>query len=490
MKKIILFCSAICLIGSVNAQRLAINSTGTPAHPSAVVDIQSTQHGLLIPRVSTIARLGITDPAVGLWLYDTDLKRLWMYTEDGWKSLTQMINSPWTKEGSDIHYTQGKIGIGTTNISQYMLDYQDQPSSAQTSLKIINGYPNSKSSLQFYGDLKRFRFEANSANRSLSLEEAYSAWTYWTMTHEGNWGIATDPAERLHTKFGILSNYAHCGHLEAGYLEGTHLIAFNRVNVGPHANSSEFTLMSVAIGKLLQISSVGIHPNSGRIAVYNEQPYNVAPVELTFTGINTVRSRLNSVGLYSKNTQLGNNGVAGIIWSYGESGGLNHWIGYSSFNHNHGIVGILGKNNDHWGYMEVDEDGDGIFAFNIKNFVMDYPGRSDQEIWYASLEGPEVAAYTRGTATLINGKAVIQLPDHFSLLANASTMTVIVTPLNEESLGLAVTHKSIDSIIVEELGDGHGNYDFDWEVKCVRAGYEDFQVIRPKRNLSQSHKAE
>ena len=30
----------------------------------------------------------------------------------------------------------------------------------------------------------------------------------------------------------------------------------------------------------------------------------------------------------------------------------------------------------------------------------------------------------------------------------------------------------------KELFAGNGNYSFDWEVKCVRKGYEDYEVIR------------
>jgi len=62
----------------------------------------------------------------------------------------------------------------------------------------------------------------------------------------------------------------------------------------------------------------------------------------------------------------------------------------------------------------------------------------------------------------------------------AASMTVQVTPLSSDSLGLAVAAKRLDGIVVKELHGGTGNYEFDWEVKSVRKGYEKYQVIRPR----------
>ena len=57
-----------------------------------------------------------------------------------------------------------------------------------------------------------------------------------------------------------------------------------------------------------------------------------------------------------------------------------------------------------------------------------------------------------------------------------------LTPLSVESRGLAVVQKALDGIVIRELGGGSGTYDFDWEVKAVRTGYEDYRVIRPSIN--------
>jgi hypothetical protein len=130
--------------------------------------------------------------------------------------------------------------------------------------------------------------------------------------------------------------------------------------------------------------------------------------------------------------------------------------------------------------MAVDASGMGTITATVKNFRVPHPSRADADIVYACIEGPEAAAYVRGTTRLINGKGVISLPEHFVAVAGVGGMTVQVTPLSSHSLGLAVVEKRSSEILVTELNHGTGNYDFDWEVKSVRKGHEGYQVVRDR----------
>jgi hypothetical protein len=116
------------------------------------------------------------------------------------------------------------------------------------------------------------------------------------------------------------------------------------------------------------------------------------------------------------------------------------------------------------------------FSFLNAPTGTDDPSR---DIWYGCIEGPELAMYVRGTARLVNGRARIELPDHFRKLADEQGMTVQLTPLSPDSKGLCVVRKGLDGIEVAELLNGRGNYEFDWEVKAVRKEHRDFQVYRP-----------
>jgi hypothetical protein len=115
-----------------------------------------------------------------------------------------------------------------------------------------------------------------------------------------------------------------------------------------------------------------------------------------------------------------------------------------------------------------------------KSFAMPHPVEPAQQIVYAALEGPEAGAYVRGTATLVNGRAVVALPEHFSLIVSEQGLTVQLTPRSLSSRGLAVLSSSPQEIVVEELANGAGNYEFDYLVQGLRRGKENFQVIRKK----------
>ena len=170
---------------------------------------------------------------------------------------------------------------------------------------------------------------------------------------------------------------------------------------------------------------------------------------------------------------------------YGSDGSINVAMGaYNNTTGDTGALSIYDTNslpqvsfyvNGTTGYIDAD----------VKNFRVANPNQPGTEIVYASIEGPEAAAYLRGTAQLISGKATIDLPDHFKAIAVEDGMTVQVTPLSAQSKGLAVVQKSLEEgIVVQELGDGKGNYEFDYNIMAVRKGYEDYQVIQPELNIN------
>jgi len=129
--------------------------------------------------------------------------------------------------------------------------------------------------------------------------------------------------------------------------------------------------------------------------------------------------------------------------------------------------------------MSVGSDGKGNVFGDVKAFRVPNPNDPQTDIWYACVEGPEAAAYLRGTAKLKNGRAIVSFPEHFRSIANSEGMTVQLTPRSVDTYGLAVLASSADGIEVGELRRGTGNFEFDWEVKAVRKGHENFQVVRP-----------
>ena len=176
----------------------------------------------------------------------------------------------------------------------------------------------------------------------------------------------------------------------------------------------------------------------------------------------------------------GENGDAGFISTTGQNGFGNVRLSSNIFGTqpNNGSVDVQDSTGAPQAGIYVDGNGDGIVFGDLKNFRTEFPNRPDKEIWYASLEGPEAAAYVRGTAQLVNGEAMVSFPDHFAAIASTQGMTVVLTPLSAASEGMAVIEKTATGFRVKELRQGTGTYEFDWEVKCVRAGYEGFEVVR------------
>jgi hypothetical protein len=69
---IILFISSFTSINFCYAQGVAVNTDGSIADPSAILDVKSTGQGVLVPRMALSDRTLITSPATGLLIYQTD----------------------------------------------------------------------------------------------------------------------------------------------------------------------------------------------------------------------------------------------------------------------------------------------------------------------------------------------------------------------------------------------------------------------------------
>lgn len=171
---------------------------------------------------------------------------------------------------------------------------------------------------------------------------------------------------------------------------------------------------------------------------------------------------------------------AGRMYTRGPNGNTNISLNNLAANVNHGYLTVNDAQGVDQAGAYVNASGQGVLFADIKNFRTEHPSLKDHEIVYASLEGPEAAAYLRGTGSLKDGSAEIDFPEHFQFIISSHSMTIMLTPLSSASKGLSVTRKSISGFTVRELWDGEGNYNFDWEVKAVRRGYENYQVVQKK----------
>ena len=78
--------------------QIGIGTTTFNADPSAALEIQSTDKGFLVPRMTSMQRTDITSPAIGLLVFDTETESFWYYETNGWIELllqggTQLIDA-------------------------------------------------------------------------------------------------------------------------------------------------------------------------------------------------------------------------------------------------------------------------------------------------------------------------------------------------------------------------------------------------------------
>lgn len=103
---------------NVNAQNSIGINTDTP-NPNAALDIQPVSgqvQGVLIPRLSTIERTGmtLTNTDNGMMVFDSDLGNLLIWHNGSWLPMAIAGTDLWVDNGGNINYTGGNVGIGTT----------------------------------------------------------------------------------------------------------------------------------------------------------------------------------------------------------------------------------------------------------------------------------------------------------------------------------------------------------------------------------------
>ena len=98
------------------AQSFAINTDGSDANASALLDVKSITKGLLIPRMTLINRNVIAAPATGLMIYQTDnTPGFYYYDGTAWVIVISSTNNLWLQSGANIYNSNtGNVGIGTS----------------------------------------------------------------------------------------------------------------------------------------------------------------------------------------------------------------------------------------------------------------------------------------------------------------------------------------------------------------------------------------
>jgi len=111
MIRICLLFIGFILICDLSAQ-VGINSDSSQPDPSAMLDVSSTSHGILVPRMSAAKRDLISQPASGLMIFCTDNNQF--YFNKGTPAVPNwiLVNSQWINSGNNIYFNSGNVGLG------------------------------------------------------------------------------------------------------------------------------------------------------------------------------------------------------------------------------------------------------------------------------------------------------------------------------------------------------------------------------------------
>jgi hypothetical protein len=114
MKISTLICTILLLSGKAVFAQVAVNNDGSVPDNSAMLDVKSVTKGVLVPRMTVAQRNAIANPAKGLLIFSTDNNSY--YSNAGTPALPNwiMVNSQWSTNGSNIFFTGGNVGIGTS----------------------------------------------------------------------------------------------------------------------------------------------------------------------------------------------------------------------------------------------------------------------------------------------------------------------------------------------------------------------------------------
>ena len=135
MKKTLLIVFAV-LLSSHAFTQVGIGTT-TP-DVSAALDIDATDKGLLIPRMTTAQRTAIASPALGLLTYDTDTKSVWNYDGTAWAEGSGGAGKFLDGATSSIAYYEGTVGIGRNDPSAVHKLWVEGKKSSDAQNNVVN----------------------------------------------------------------------------------------------------------------------------------------------------------------------------------------------------------------------------------------------------------------------------------------------------------------------------------------------------------------
>ncbi len=250
MKNLIITLSISLLFVNIFGQQIGIG-TNSP-DTSAVLDIQSTSSGLLIPRMTTAQRNAIFSPANGLLVYDTNTNSFWFYN-GSWNNLITVNTN--TQNSLDQAYNEGGAGAGrkiTANDSAVIINGEDG--------LYVTGTLGQGTDVEIEGGGTRMFFNPKkSAFRVGTLDSLIPGAEYWNNVNIGLHSIAMGYNTKASANYSVSIGGGDNGRVTLS--SGEHAISIGNNTNASNTNSMALGTESIASG--VQSIAIGGSIGSG-----------------------------------------------------------------------------------------------------------------------------------------------------------------------------------------------------------------------------------
>ncbi len=415
------------------SQGVAIGTAGATPDASAVLDIQSNQKGLLVPRMTLAQRAAIASPATGLLVFQTD-GASGFYFNSG-----TPVAPVWTLLPVATWGLNGNAGtnaavnfLGTTDAVQFGLrtNNTERLQIRANGTVMINGTvaKSNQDALEVIG-----AGVAGATNSGFGFPiNGYSAGAYAgiygdnTGTGQGVWGSNSS------TGTGVYGTNASSG-------------------TGVQGHSA------TGIGVLGQTNS-GSNP---AIRAYNQNANGIGIV-----GLGSNISVFNNIGVGTGVLAQGETfGLAAFASTTGAVNTINKWAGYFDYLPGANAYAYIGGRSGTTDYA--------ILSSGVKSTMV----KDDQDrnrIMFCT-EAPEVLFQDLGTGKLVNGRAHITIDPLLArnIYVSESKPLKVFIQLEGDCKGVYVTNKSASGFDVIELQGGRSNTAFTYQLIANRANSTD-----------------
>ncbi len=460
MKKILFIISISIIITKNLYSQVGINNDGSVPDPSSMLDVKSTDKGILIPRMTSAERDNISSPAKGLVVFVTDDNNFYYWDGSQWINTATQPDLDWQINGNDMYVIPGgNLGVGTTTPTNKL----DVTSSSNNIIGYFTSTRTNQDDIAVAGKVNNTDYYGIGGDFSggwIGVRSLLSP------TGTGQYyGLRTEISGGSGTNFGVYSSTSGTGTNFSGYFFTD--VAYNKGTAGYFSNFNSTGIGLIALGS--GVSTYYTPLDGAAIAATGKLIGIEGFTDFDDNNATAIYGKYNGTGQYHGTGIIGYS-VPQVNYGYGVKG-IGGYIGVYGEAQN-GLAGVYASDNNGTSTYAFYGDGDlyvtgDLGAGGAKTFMIDHPLDPENKILkHFALESNEVLNVYRGNVILnAKGKAIVKLPSYFKAINTNYSYTL--TPIGAPAPGLYI-EKEIDNKGRFKIAGGKAGQKVSWYVYAER----------------------